>query len=103
MDNIICVTIPEDENDDQIDPNLSMDLASARISKIVSMSPPNLLRFTPETGYDVSVGNEVRIARGPFWGYQGVVRQLHSNEACVQVVFPDGFKVSLFSFSILPT
>ncbi|KAH0825889.1 hypothetical protein J3R83DRAFT_7696 [Lanmaoa asiatica] len=97
-DDMVWIIVPADPNDTQHeDPdlwNLGPIMACVQISKIVSTPVFGTLKFTREKGYDVGVGDEVRVARGPHWGHQGLVNKVRWTEACLDVVkFGDGVTV----------
>lgn len=102
---IIWITVSDDPNDTQIEDQdfegLGPVLAEVHVSKIVSRPVSGLLAFTKEKGYDVGVGDEVRVARGPHWGHQALVTKVHWTEARLDVVFHDGVTVRTSSFFLL--
>ncbi|KAH0825726.1 hypothetical protein J3R83DRAFT_9929 [Lanmaoa asiatica] len=101
---IVWIVVSDDPNDTQMEDQdfegLGPRLAEVHISKIVFRPVHGLLVFTKEKGYDVGVGDEVRVARGPHWGHQGLVTGLRWAEAHLDVVFHDGVTVRTFSFSL---
>lgn len=107
IDDFVWILIPCDPKDDQLDDQdfsgLNAESVCVPTSKIVSTSVPNLIKFTKERGYNVGVGDTVRVARGVYWGRQGVVRVVHWNEVRIDILFQDGSSVSpclLFLYGI---
>ena len=72
-DDLIWIIVPNDSNDNQLeDPDfasLGSTMVYIRISLIISTPASNTLKFMKEKGYDVGVGNIVRITRGHYWGH----------------------------------
>lgn len=52
--------------------------------------PPNTLQFSKERGYDVTVGDRVRVARGPAVGVEGPVRTVDTIAGRLTVLSEDG-------------
>ncbi|KAG9308195.1 hypothetical protein JVU11DRAFT_12290 [Chiua virens] len=92
--NIVQIAVPGDPNDHQPeDPEyagLTGDMAFVHVSHIVSTPASNTLKFTKEKGYDVTVGDEVRIARGTHWGNRGVVKKVDWFKGRLDVMFYHG-------------
>ncbi|KAI5997586.1 hypothetical protein EDD15DRAFT_2194623 [Pisolithus albus] len=71
-----------DEFDDLIQISVCMDDAV--------VIPPNTLQFSKERGYDVTIGDRVRVARGPALGVEGPVRTVDIIAGRLTVVSEDG-------------
>lgn len=97
-DGVVWIIVPADPKDTQLeDPELlglGPTTACVHTSKIVSTPVHGTLKLTKEKGYDVGVGDEVRVARGPHWGHQGVVSKVLWTKARLEVVSRDGVTVS---------
>ena len=69
------------------------------VSQIVSRPVDIMLKFTKENGYNVGVADEIRVARGPHYGLQGVVKNVRFNECLLDLVCgaEEGFHVNILS------
>lgn len=87
-DDLVWIAIPN-HDDDQLEVdfwNLSGEMACVKVSSIMSSPVDITLKFTKEKGYDVSVADEVRVARGAHYGLQGVVKNVRFNEGRLDLI-----------------
>lgn len=75
-------------------------MVCVNVSQIMTHPVDIMLKFTKEKGYDVGVADEVRVARGPHYGLQGVVKNVHFNECLLDLVCgaEEGFHVNILHF-----
>ena len=87
-DDLVWITIPNDNGDQPDDDfwNLGGETACVKVSNIVSTPVDITIKFTKEKGYDVSVSDEMRVARGPHYGLQGVVKNVQFDQSCLDLV-----------------
>ena len=84
---LVWIAIPN--NDDQPDDDfqsLGGETACVKVSNMVSTPVDIMINFTKEKGYDVSVADKVRVARGPYYGLQGIVKNVRFDGACLDLV-----------------
>ena len=78
----------DDDSEDPVPESAAIHVSHAHIE------PPATLKFSSQTGYDVTVGDIVRVARGRYYDYTGIVLNVDFCKASMEIQC-NGFRVGI--------